>query len=382
MTLPLEGTAKVLQPVRALANYVGAAMRFIHISTLAFSVILPLLGAASVTRALSIKTLALLLAVAVAFHLFAYLFNDLVDIHIDRTQPLRQTDLLVSGAISPKLVLAIALTPIPLSISLTALASGDAGAYAFLALAYSGLALYNLVGKRCAIPILTDLVQGIGWSGLVYYGALIGGHRIGWSTIELAVEVTVFVAFINGVHASLRDVSNDFAHNAKTTPLLFGVRPDMGRTILIPLRFLFYALALQAMFVGILGALLLNVTSGYSILAQLHIAVIITAIIVLSLVVPGYCAQAYRRHPGNPALLRFGGLLHILLSLAALTALYLQELAPLARYTLLFAFFLPAMIACSLSFRAVRPSAAEPLSERTQPLTRSTMRSSGLTLDT
>src|SRR3712207_6301146 len=75
--------------------------RFIRFSALGASAILPLLGAATVQPRLSQPSIGGLLAVALAFHVFAYVLNDVIDLPLDRTEVLRRAFPLVRGAVQP-----------------------------------------------------------------------------------------------------------------------------------------------------------------------------------------------------------------------------------------------------------------------------------------
>src|SRR5882672_4637092 len=87
-------------------NLLADICRFGRFSVLGFSVMLPLIGAAAVSRALSAGQLVALTAVGFAFHIFAYVSNDVFDLPIDRTQPLRADSPLVRGLVPPSLALA------------------------------------------------------------------------------------------------------------------------------------------------------------------------------------------------------------------------------------------------------------------------------------
>jgi 4-hydroxybenzoate polyprenyltransferase len=63
--------------------------RFGRFAVLGFSLLLPLAGAATVASDVSMAQVAALLAVAFAFHMFGYVSNDVFDLPIDRTEPLR-----------------------------------------------------------------------------------------------------------------------------------------------------------------------------------------------------------------------------------------------------------------------------------------------------
>ena len=62
--------------------------RFVRIHFLFFTCLWPLLGAISVKPDLSIGELSALMVAALAYHLYAFVLNDVIDLPIDRTQPL------------------------------------------------------------------------------------------------------------------------------------------------------------------------------------------------------------------------------------------------------------------------------------------------------
>ncbi|NTU85807.1 MAG: hypothetical protein HGA45_41835, partial [Chloroflexales bacterium] len=76
--------------------------RFFRVSAFGATAVLPILGAASVDPGLAGRRAAELLGVAAAFHAFAYIDNDICDLEVDRTQPLRAAYPLVRGAVSPR----------------------------------------------------------------------------------------------------------------------------------------------------------------------------------------------------------------------------------------------------------------------------------------
>src|SRR5512134_2697366 len=136
-----------------------AVDRLIRLHFIDFSGLLPLLGATTVRRQLRVAEILALLGVATCFHVFAYVLNDVVDLPIDRTQPLRQADPLVRGAIRRWHALAVALAAIPLTLPLTHWLGGGANAHGTLLIGFAAMTAYNLWGKRGRFPPITDAVQ-------------------------------------------------------------------------------------------------------------------------------------------------------------------------------------------------------------------------------
>ena len=247
---PGQGAAQGAGRRRAPPRRLAAIARFTRFSAVGGTVLLPVLGAAAVVPLPRPSLVAGLVAVAIAFHLFAYVVNDVVDLPVDRTEPRSAASPLVTGAMRPWQALAIAVAQVPIAAGLTALLGGGAAGQAALAAGLVLLAAYDVWGKRCPFPPLTDLVQGLGWAAMVVYGAVAAGGvtPLAWL---LAAYVVVFIVFLNGVHGSLRDLANDHRHGVRTTAIVLGARPDPDGTPRVPGRLVAYAVALQVALVAI-----------------------------------------------------------------------------------------------------------------------------------
>ncbi|MCG8454961.1 MAG: UbiA prenyltransferase family protein, partial [Holophagales bacterium] len=218
---PLLGALR--RPLRTLD-------RFVRLHFLGFSTMLVLLGVASVAAEPGWIQLAGILAVAFCFHNFAYVLNHVIDLPVDRSHPARQDDYLVRGTIRPWQALAFALLQIPLAAGIHAFlvaGASSAGKPPLLVLlaGFGLMAVYDLWGKSCPVPPLTDLAQGLGWASLALYGAMaMGGppNVLTWTAVAMG---TGFILLINGVHGGLRDLSNDLDRGRRTTAIFFGSRP-------------------------------------------------------------------------------------------------------------------------------------------------------------
>jgi 4-hydroxybenzoate polyprenyltransferase len=233
--------------------------RFIHFQAFGFTGMLLLLGAATAAPAVPLRTVAGLLLVGLAFHTFAFVLNDVVDLSLDRQRADRRLEPLITGAVHPRQALCCALVQIPIAFLGTVWLGAGAGAHMALALAFALMAIYDLWGKRNLFPPLTDLVQGGGWAALCVYGALVVSGGTTPLTWWLALTVTAMILLMNGVHASLRDAETDFGGGALTTALLLGVRPLGRGRLSMPLPFKIYAFLLQ---IGVMGLLAWPLLTG------------------------------------------------------------------------------------------------------------------------
>ncbi len=292
--------------------------RLFRFSAVSATVILPLLGAATVTSEITGYQIAGLIGVALAFHGFAYVLNDVIDLPLDRTQPLRAQSPLVQGTIHPSQALAFALFQIPLALAITASLGGDGRAYAALAASFVLMAAYNLWGKRVRFPPLTDVIQGFGWAALAFYGAAVMPGPPTALTGVLVVFEVIFIAMINGVHGSLRDLANDLRGGARSTAILLGVRPRGANGLLIPLRFACYALALQVLLIGVTMLPLVRNWFGYGPLAWWTTAGAILSLTTLALLA---ILTAARSTADQRALIA-AGMLHLVVTLSSLIVLF------------------------------------------------------------
>ena len=157
-------------PVRQAHWRFASIYRFGRFSAVSFTLVVPLSGAAIAFRPLSISRIAGLTAIAIAFHLFAYVSNDVVDLPLDRTEPQRSDSPLVLGLIRPSVALAIALAQVPVAFAIHAALGGPPAASLALLTAVALMLVYNIYGKRLAFPPLGDAVQGVAWSAFALYG--------------------------------------------------------------------------------------------------------------------------------------------------------------------------------------------------------------------
>ncbi|MFV9503545.1 MAG: UbiA family prenyltransferase [Oscillochloridaceae bacterium umkhey_bin13] len=241
----------------AVTNLSADLYHLVRLSALGASLVLPLQGAASADATLNLRRAVGLVGVAAAFHGAVYLDNDLCDLELDRTQPLRAHYPLVRGAISPAQARALALACGATSLALDGVIAAP-GRHrtrrASLGAALLLLAVYNRWGKRCPLPPLTDLVQACGWVALLRYGAEATGQPPNRLTKLLAGYELGLIMLVNGVHGPLRDLANDAACGARTTALWLGARIDPNDRMVVPPALAAYALVLQLVLVGMLGA--------------------------------------------------------------------------------------------------------------------------------
>ncbi len=305
--------------------------RFGRLSILSFSLLLPLLGAAVVSPRLSLAQLGALSAVAVAFHLFGYVSNDVFDLPLDRTQPLRAGSPLVRGLVSPRVAMAIALVPVPLAAIVHFWAGGPPAASVVLMIGMGFGLLYNRFGKRIAFPIASDAIQGLAWVALALYGALASDGGLTTCVVWLSATVLVYVMLVNALHGGLRDLANDARHGARTTALYFGARVGPDEELIVPRGFLLYGTSLQA------------AAMVFACLCYGRNALAIAAIVAAHLVLFALGRAVIRSTGNRPAMIR-KGMLHLFLSIGVVLLPFAFFTNPLATFLIVASYAVPLVI--------------------------------------
>lgn len=237
-------------------------VRFLHLPIWGYTAVLPIFGAISVTETPTWTQLFSLLAVATAFHNYAYVLNDLIDLPIDRTQSLRKHYPLVCGAISEKIATVFVLLNLVAAYLFTLFITNDLVAFACLTMAFLLMTIYNFWGKQFAVPPSTDFIQGIGWGMLILFGATAVSSTVVLLTINIIVFIIIYILLVNGVNGALRDLENDQKHKAKTTPIWFGVNTLANQKRHLPKMFQMYAMCLQIL-LALVGLYLITQNQDY-----------------------------------------------------------------------------------------------------------------------
>ncbi|GAC1364055.1 MAG: hypothetical protein NVSMB42_23780 [Herpetosiphon sp.] len=318
-----------------------SVLLFVRFSLFGFTLFVAMLGAATGLQPLSGVRLMLLGLVALAFHIFAYVLNDIIDLPIDRTGFRRRDYPLVRGSIKPWQAWVIVLLQVPLAFGLTAGLRADWRAFAVLAVGLGLMVVYDVWGKRSGLPPVTDIIQALAWVALAVYGSLIAipSQLTPWALVTIAI----FVIYINGVHGSLRDLQNDFATGSSTTAIMFGVRPLNSSSISIPRRFNVYVLALQLAFSATMLLPLTTNRLNYAPRTWLLMLVLMLALHLMQWLL------IFSVRSGNWPLIYRACLYHMNLALLSVIVLYV----PLMDRGLLLAFILGLLVSNRYAYRVL-----------------------------
>jgi 4-hydroxybenzoate polyprenyltransferase len=224
--------------------------RLVRLHAFGFLVIWPLLGAAAVGD-WTPRVFCGIAVVTLCFNTFGALLNDVVDLPVDRTNPLRARDLLVRGTISRRQATLLALAQVPLIAAAHWAAGFPAAALGLVAAALLGMAAYDLWSKQLRVPPLIEGSQAAAGTLLTVYGAAVTGHPMAPAVWPVALSAAVFILFVNAFHGGLRDIENDRACGQRTTPIWLGCRGvSNGRVHITPAMSL-YSTILQGLLIGL-----------------------------------------------------------------------------------------------------------------------------------
>lgn len=268
-------------PPRVLARVWAAfqdVQRGVRLVAFCLTGMLTMVGVASAVDRITPRVFAGLSAATLAFHVYAFLLNDLIDLPSDRLNPNRAHYPLVKGSYPVGLAWACCLAQPPLAFALAAWAGAQPAGLAALGVAFALITIYDLWGKRNPFPPLTDVAQGLGWGALAVLGAATGGTGPTAVTWWVVATITVAVTVMNGTHGSLRDLESDRASGRFTTAMLLGAREEADGQLRLPRALRLYMLALMLAVAGLFTYAMAANIFGYGALAWWVVAVLLGAL--------------------------------------------------------------------------------------------------------
>ena len=225
---------------------------FFRIHLFGYTITLVLVGVGAMEPDPSLQRLMGWIVLAILYHIFAYVSNDLSDLEIDRTAAARQQAPLVSGTASISWTWLLVLFAVGGALALAGSLGHPVYAPGILAVSMTAMAFYNWKGKRSHFPPLFDCLQGLAWGCLLLLGAGSGNADTVPLLVWLFLYQIIFIMLINGFHASLRDIKNDRLHGACTTAILLGAEVDGSDCLIISNTLKRYVIALNVLLVGIM----------------------------------------------------------------------------------------------------------------------------------
>lgn len=277
--------------------------RLARFQTAALTALAPVWGALAFFPKANIVTLFEIFVVGLSCHVFGFVLNEIADLGIDKSSKSLAEKPLVSGGASLKgaKVLVLVQLPVIFGIPLILLRAGIIP-LTVLALAVLLASIYDFYGKRFLLsPALADLTLGISVGLLTMFAAfLVAQQKYGlanevaafssifshyssiWIALGLASMFALDITFNNGIEGGLKDLENDLAVGARSTPISLGAQIN-GSTILEPLGLRTYGTFLRVLSLIIAPIILFLGLPGYNLTETVIASVGIVILIVLTL---------------------------------------------------------------------------------------------------
>ena len=191
-----------------------------------------------------------IVGVSFFFNSFGVILNDVVDLPVDRTAPLRQRAALVRGVVTPKQALSLALLQIPLMLTAHIVGGLSPHAIPLLLAVTASLAVYDLWSKTCRLPLLVDAALALSGFLYVLYGARVAEPSMPLLVWPVAVSSAAFLLYVNAFSNGLRDLDNDLSCHRRTTPIWLGCRGTVDGRVHITRAMYAYAGLLQSVLIA------------------------------------------------------------------------------------------------------------------------------------
>lgn len=221
-----------------------------------------------------------LFIICVSSHIFTYVFNEYIDIKVDKESKDLKKKPLVSGAISKNHALLIAFSASFFAYLLTVIFFRSIFPLIFLSLALLLGGVYDIFGKK--IPGSDTLI-----AGSTLFLCLFGASTVSINFTNLVYIVSFsclfHVIFNNAVEGGLKDVDHDFLAGAKTTATRMGVKVKEGK-LLVTKKFKIFAYGTKLVFIGliVLAGFQPEVNLWQSSNYMIHIIVIFLGVVVFT----------------------------------------------------------------------------------------------------
>lgn len=245
----LQRWRRARQKYSLRAHWLREADGLVRLHALGFLVIWPLLGAAAAASWTPRLVLGIT-AVTLFFNTFGAILNDVVDLELDRTNPLRTRGPLVRGAITRLHAVILTLLQLPLIVIAHWTAGFPFRTLGWVAAGLVGMAAYDLWSKKATVPPLIEASQAAAGSLLVLYGASVAGQPFTAELWPVALSAAIFILFVNAFHGGLRDVENDRSRGQRTTPIWLGCRGVVNGKVHIAPAMSVYSASLQGAMVA------------------------------------------------------------------------------------------------------------------------------------
>jgi len=227
--------------------------QLLRIQTAAATALTPVIGAL-VMGQFNLSILFILFIIGFFYHVFGFVFNEYIDIKVDKKSVDLEKKPLISGAISRQRALFIAAVSGFFTCFLTIYFFFSLLPILFLIISLSFGGIYDFFGKK--IPGL-DFALGLGFFFLCLMGASTFSSNFTSLTYLVCLIYFIHISFNNSVEGGLKDVDHDYLAGAKTLATIMGVSVQNMR-LKVTKKFLAFSYILKFIFVLLIILLFLE----------------------------------------------------------------------------------------------------------------------------
>ena len=232
-----------------MVGMLGQYLRLVRPYGMLFLGLAPLFGALA-NGGTSPVVLVVLLFMGMMYHVFTFVYNDVVDMAIDARSRFVAARPLLKGGVPKSHAIELAAGAVVVVVGL-AVCTWSLLTVVLALAALGSAAVYNLMSKRG--PFL-EYVLGVGVFCLVLAGVLAVQPHVTGSAWIVAGAFFLQWVFSVGVAANLKDIEEDTKNGVFTSPTYFGVRHVSGRVI-VSFRFQVFMVLVSVSYIVLLGLL-------------------------------------------------------------------------------------------------------------------------------
>lgn len=227
--------------------------RFARFGMAPLTVSVPILGALAADSRPTFWQVYILALIGLSAHSFGFGLNDLMDLNLDRTVPIRQSSPLISGRLSERVAWGFVLLQIPFSLLLYASAFETHDGLLVLCISITLAALYNLFSKWGRIPRILPEVALAASIGLLCAAGALSINPLTENSIIFAGTLALILLLLNSVPSGLKDLKTDAEFGARSFLIGAGGHFTDDDHYVLPGWIMFYAGGLQlVILVGLL----------------------------------------------------------------------------------------------------------------------------------
>jgi len=186
--------------------------------------------------------------IGVLIHFFLFVLNEYADVLVDAHSNALQKKPLVSGMITKRQALVIAVVCVIGAYCLLAVFFFSLYSFVFFSLTVLFAIIYDLFGKK--IPFGDLFIAGMSFFFCVFGASTVSLH---FSLLLVIVSAVMFfhILFDNAVEGGLKDVDHDFLAGAKTTVARLGVKIHEGKLVITP-QFIVFSYGIKMTYIALI----------------------------------------------------------------------------------------------------------------------------------